>query len=231
MSRSEQTRGELPGEVRPVLAYRIVHLDNLEVLASRGHLHAPNHAPDDGRSYRAIHDQSIQARRGDRPVPCGPGGRIGDYVSFYLGPRSPMLYRIAQGEVPGYDGGQREVIYLVTSLERLGELDLRFVFTDGHSLASITRWYEDPTELRGPEWDWESIYAEYWFDRDDDPDRQRRKQAELLVHEGVPWEGLVGIATHDPEAADLVTRTLRAVAAEGPGSASLHVKPKPEWYY
>lgn len=142
-----------------------------------------------------------------------------------------MLYRISKNEVPGHEGGQNEVIYLVTSIERLRELGLRFVFTDGHSLATITRWFEDPAELTAPDWDWDSIRARFWFDRDDDPDRQRRKQAELLVHEGVPWEALVGIATLDSDSAERVQKTLQDLAAAGLEPAQPYVKPKPEWYY
>lgn len=168
----------------PTLAFRILHVDNLELVVRRGGLHAPAHAPANGLVYRAIHDQAIQARRGRWQVPCGPGGQITDYVSFYLGPRSPLLYRIWKNQVGGYQEGQRPVIYLVTSVEKLQELEVSFVFTDGHSLAAMTGWFDDPAHLT--DLPWEDIRADFWFDTPEDPDRGRRKQAELLVHEFVP---------------------------------------------
>ena len=126
-----------PARPRPTLIYRIVHIDNLATLARRGYVHAPASQPEDGLAYRAIHDESIRLRRGGRSVPCGPGGTVDDYVSFYLGPRSPMLYRIWKGTVP-CEGGQRSVVYLVSSVEKLQELHIPFVFSDGHGLSAIT---------------------------------------------------------------------------------------------
>lgn len=199
---------------RQTLAFRVIHLENLELIAKRGGLHAPSQAPNDGLAYRAIHDQAIQARRGSRAVPCGPGGDIADYVSFYLGARSPMLYRIWKGEVEGYSDGQRPVIYLVTSIERLQELELEFVFTDGHSLAVMTEWFEDPSALADLPWD--TIGANFWFDTPEDPDRRRRKQAELLVHRFVPWGAIVGIATIDDEVASDVSERLDRYGLEPP---------------
>lgn len=209
---------------KATLAYRILHIDNLELLARRGGLHAPAHAPADGLAYRSIHDQAIQARRGGRRVPCGPGGRVTDYVSFYLGPRSPMLYRIWKNEVVGYEDGQRPVVYVVTSVERLQELGLDFVFTDGHSLAELTEWFDDSTRL--VDLPWNDIEADFWFDTPEDPDRGRRKQAELLVHEFVPWEAVVGISAIDDEMVTEVSRRLKASGLEPP-----YLKAMPRWYY
>ena len=75
----------------PTPIYRLVHVDNLDVLLRRGGLHAPNHTPNDGLSYRTIHNVDIQAERRIRTIPCGPRGTVHDYVSFYFGFLSPML--------------------------------------------------------------------------------------------------------------------------------------------
>jgi len=206
------------------LAYRILHIDNLALLVHRGGLHAPAHAPANGLVYRAIHDQAIQTKRGGWEVPCGPGGRITDYVSFYLGPRSPMLYRIWKNQVMGYEEGQRPVVYLVTSVKKLQELELDFVFTDGHSLATMTEWFDDPARLA--DLPWEDIEATFWFDTPEDPDRGRRKQAELLVHQLVPWEALVGLAAIDDQMVSELSKRLQSLGVEPP-----HLKARPDWYY
>lgn len=46
-------------------------------------------------------------------MPLPPGGFLNDYVPFYLGPRSPMLYRISRHQP------QFEIIYLLNNSERL----------------------------------------------------------------------------------------------------------------
>jgi len=61
--------------------------------------------------------QHIKDRRARKRVPAGPGGTVADYVPFYFAPRSPMLYAITRGLVPGYDGGQSSVVHLVTSTD------------------------------------------------------------------------------------------------------------------
>ena len=207
----------------PTLIYRIVHVDNLAPFVRRGYLHAPADSPEDGLPYYPIHDESIRVRRGGRSIPCGPGGTVDEYVSFYLGPRSPMLYRIAKGTVR-CEGGQRSVVYLVSSVEKLNELGLRFVFSDGHGLSAITRWYEDPEAL--DRLDWEQIQSRFWFDTEEDPDRCRRKQAELLVHGAVPWPALLGVAVLDEEMQAEVEARLRGEVETMP-----YVKVRPDWYY
>jgi ssDNA thymidine ADP-ribosyltransferase DarT-like protein len=207
----------------PTLIYRIVHVDNLLTLARRGRLDAPSCFPADGLHYRPIHDESIRLRRGGRHVPCGPGGTVGDYVSFYLGPRSPMLYRIWKGTVP-CEGGQGSIVYLVSSVERLQELKLRFVFSDGHGLSAITRWYDDPANLS--QLDWEAILSHYWFDTEEDPDRGRRKQAELLVHRSLPWEALLGVAVIDEGVRVDVAARLQSFLETTP-----YVRVRRDWYY
>ena len=47
-----------------------------------------------------------------------PRLRRADYVPFYFGPKSPMLYAIKQGKVEGYQG-QREIVYLVAAAEEI----------------------------------------------------------------------------------------------------------------
>jgi ssDNA thymidine ADP-ribosyltransferase, DarT len=208
---------------RPTLVYRIVHIDNLATLARRGGLHSPKQCPDDGLPYRAIHDESIRLRRGARPIGCGPGGTVDDYVSFYLGPRSPMLYRIWKKQVPGCEEGQRPVVYLVSSVERLEDLGLRYVFSDGHGLMRLTTWSDDPGLL--DQLDWQAIYAQQW-QLPEDPDLSRRKQAELLVHGFLPWNALLGIAVVEPAVGREVKERLNEVGVD-----IFALKTRPDWYY
>jgi hypothetical protein len=192
------------------------------LLGQRGGVHAPACAPADGLVYRGIHDQSIRVRRGSRPIPCGPGGSVDEYVSFYFCIRSPMLYRIQHDAALRPVGGPDDLVYLVSSVERVLELGLRFVFSDGHGLQELTNWYDDVAALGGLDWD--AIDQSYWRS-ESDPDLARRKQAEFLVHRFLPLGGLLGIACRSEAVVGLVRSRL------GAPHASLSVTAKPDWYY
>lgn len=170
----------------PTPIYRIIHVDNLEPCIYRGALCAPNHTPDDGLPYRAIHNVEIQNVRRARTIPCGPRGVVHDYVAFYFGPRSPMLYQLHTGWVDGYDEGQSSIVYLVSSVQAVREANASFVFSDGHGVAAYTSWFDKLDDMSNLDWD--TVYCDLWRDTVDDMDRQRRKQAEFLVHRRCDWE-------------------------------------------
>jgi len=177
---------------QPTPIYRLMHLDNLPVCLERGGMHAPNHVPNDGLVYRTIHNIEIQQVRRQRAIPCGPCGSVHDYVSFYLGPRSPMLLQLHTGRVEGYREGQAPLIYAVSTVQAIISARLGFVFSDGHGIAFFTKWFDNVSKL--VEVDWDMVYADYWADNVDDMDRQRRKQAEFLVHRFCPWDVVTRIA-------------------------------------
>jgi hypothetical protein len=174
---------------QPTPIYRIVHVDCLATLLARGVLHAPNFTPSDGLPYRTIHDTSVQASRRVKPVPCGPGGTVHDYLPFYFGARSVMLFKLKTGQVAGYAEGQQPLIYLVSTAQAVAAAGNGFVFTDGHGLANFTQWLTDLARLDAI--DWPLLAAQYWNDTPQDNDRQRRKQAEFLVWQSLDW-GLIG---------------------------------------
>ena len=146
---------------RPTPIYRILHIDNLAVILDCGGMHAPNHPPEAVCDYRAIHNVDIQKVRRQRPIPCGPGGTVHDYVAFYFGPRSPMLLQLHTGR-EGYDEGQAPLIYAVSTVETIGQAGLEFVFSDGHGIAAFTQWFDDLNDMGKVDWD--MAYADYWAD-------------------------------------------------------------------
>lgn len=168
----------------PTPIYRLIHVTNLDTLLRRGAIHAPGACPNDGLPYVGIHSAQTQADRGGTLVPCGPGGVIYDYVGFYFGPRSPMLYRIHTGwNVRQID--QSNLVYLVSSAQAVAEAGLGVVLTDRHSLARVAAFYDRIDRLA--EIDFDAAYAHQWNDTADHPDRQEKKQAEFLVHRSMPW--------------------------------------------
>ena len=209
----------------PTWLYRLVHVDNLSMLLTRGALHAPNHCPVDGLGYRTIHDAAVQANRHVQAIPCGPRGTVHDYLPFYFGPLSVMLLNLKSGRVHGYAEGQAPLIYLLTTVQVVQQSGARFVFSDGHGLARFTNWFDDPARLN--EVDWGLVGARYWADKPEDNDRQRRKQAEFLVWQSLDWSLVRGIAVFDAA----VQHRVHAILNRFPTRAQPQVLPKPDWYY
>lgn len=208
----------------PTPIYRMVHIDNLPTLLTRGALHAPNHVPSDGLSWRPIHATQTQTDRGQKAVPCGPGGIILDYVGFYFGPRSPMLYRVHTGHgVAKID--QADIVYLVSSAQAVRAAGAGFTFYNGHSLAAYSKPFADLARLS--EVDWAAVHLVYWNDTPDDMDRQRRKQAEFLVHRSMNWGLIERVAVHSPT----VKARVEAVLAAHPQRPSPPVACERSWYY
>ncbi|MCC6955081.1 MAG: DUF4433 domain-containing protein [Deltaproteobacteria bacterium] len=209
----------------PTPIFRMVHVENLATLLERQGLHSPNNQPNDGRPYRVIHDVEMQAKRQVRSLPCGPRGVIHDYVSFYFGPRSPMLLRLQTGRVQGYTGDQTPIIYLVSSVERIREMGVPFIFSNGHGVAYFTGWFDNEADLHKV--DWEAVYAKRWNDTLEDMDRERRKQAEFLVHRFCAWEAVERIAVVNPQMKTFVETILAAAAPH----LTRPVEVRADWYY
>lgn len=209
----------------PTWLYRLVHVDNLATLLARDSLHAPHSTPTDGLSYHPIHNVSVQESRHVKPIPCGPGGMIHDYVPFYFGPLSVMLLNFKTGRVPGYSEGQAPLIYLLTTAQAIQQAGCRFVFSDGHGLAGFTHWYDDLAKL--DQVDWDIVGARYWSDQPDDNDRKRRKQAEFLVWQSLDWTLIRGIAVLNSS----MKQQVEGILDQFPQRLRPKVAVKANWYY
>ena len=209
----------------PTPILRIIHIDNLQILLRRQALHAWNHTPKDGLVYRTIHDVEVQEKRHLRCVRRGPGGVIHDYVSFYFGPLSPMMLKLKTGQVSGYDEGQEPLIYLHSHAQAVQRAGLGFVLSDGHGLANFTQWFDDLADLGKVDWD--MVGQRYWADTIEDNDRQRRKQAEFLVHRTMPLELIHEIVVLNQP----MKASVEAILGQFPGVHQPPVTIRPAWYY
>lgn len=89
---------------------------------------------------------------------------------------------------------------------------------------SYTTFYDDLESL--PEAiDWEIMKADYWNDTLEDGDRKRRRQAEFLVYQRVPWSLIRGIGVHNETVQGKVNRILKKL-----GTTS-DVRVLPNYYY
>jgi ssDNA thymidine ADP-ribosyltransferase, DarT len=177
---------------QPTYLYHITHFDNLRAMIADGGLRTCGELRRTRTGYKDIAYSTLQDRRAQTLVPCGAKGTLHDYVPFYFAPRSPMLYAISRGIVPGYTEGQRPVVYLVTTAQAIQQAGLSFVFTDGHGIMQFSSFYDDLTQLH--QVDWQIMRERMWRDTVADPDRKRRRQAEFLVHQFVPWSLISSIA-------------------------------------
>ena len=209
----------------PTPIFRFIHVDNLPFCLERGGINAPNFESENGIIYKTIHNLEIQHIRRVMHIPCGPGGVIHDYVSFYFGYLSPMLLQLHTGRVAGYAEGQTPIIYLKTTAQTIAQSGAGFVFSDGHGIAHYTEWFDTLDDL--DKVDWEMVYQQYWSDNVDDMDRQRRKQAEFLVHRFCDWSLIRGIAVIDSGMRERVEEIFSSYAPVMARSVEI----RRDWYY
>lgn len=204
----------------PVYIYRIVHRDNLQIFIDEDKLLSPNRATNP--NYIPIGETDLIRQRGTKDITIDPFGEMRDYIAFYFGTRSPMLYCIYHG----YDVQQRpqnEIIYLVSSIETLDSHACKYVFTDGHSFAALSQFFNDKQDLR--QIDWNAVRLKRWYNTEDDPDRKRRKEAECLIYQEMPLSAIIGIGVYNQEAFDYIIKVM------SDNKISIPVRIKPEWYY
>ena len=200
-------------------------MDCLPTVLQRGGLHAANHCPADGLPYRTIHNVEIQGQRHILTIPCGPGGTLHDYVPFYFGYLSPMLLQLKTGRVTGYDEGQEPLVYLKSTVQAVEQAGLGYVFSDGHGIAAFTEWFDDANRLDTV--DWNMVYQRYWRDEVSDMDRQRRKQAEFLIHQSCPWALVQEIGVVNTQMKTRVEEVLNEFDADLHKVVNVHGG----WYY
>ena len=202
------------------LIWRIVHRDNLPWVLDNG-LHCANSgvlSP----TYVNIGNADLIDKRRHRQVPIAPGGTLADYVPFYFTPFSVMMKNIHSG----WGVQQRrneEIVILVSSLHRIQELGLPFAFTNAHAYPDWTNYYDDLAQLGEIDW---GLLQRRDFKRDaDDPRKMERYQAEALIHQHLPVQGLLGIVCYTE---DLKQRIEQEIQAR---NLNLPVYARTGWYF
>lgn len=199
----------MPGTVpQTIWLYRITYFENLPHILLHG-LTTAGHANADP-SFVGIGDNTLIAVRKSKVVPVAPGGQLSEYVPFYLGAHSPMLLQIKTGNQGVRKRPQGEIIYLISSVEKLQNAGCDFCFTDGHAREGITKFYTAPADF--DKVDWDMVKEVKWANTDEDFDRKRRKQAEVLVKNHVPVDCIEAIVVYDNQR---VTFAKQAVASAG----------------
>ncbi|MCB9230384.1 MAG: DUF4433 domain-containing protein [Bacteroidia bacterium] len=184
----------------PLYLFRMTHVQNVPHALEHGLWTAAS--PNANPGYIPIGDSEIIHARKAMPIHVPSGGTLSDYIPFYFGARSPMLYIIKKGfhfvkKIP-----QSEIVYLVVPFENVKNSGVEWCFTDGNARDYSSRHFSEETQLE--ELDWEVINSQDWKNREDDMDRKRRKQAEFLVKEHVPAACISHIIVYDENTAKFV---------------------------
>lgn len=176
-------------------AFRLTHIDNIPYIKQCGLVRADSFMRDP--NYVSIGDSQVIGIRASRDV---KGYHLSEYIPFYLGPRSPMLYVIQHG----YNGVARveaeNIVYCVIRLDDLINSDIDCMFTDGHALSAFTSFYQKNKLLLIDEVvNYDDVYSSQW-DLENDLDLKRRKEAELLVKSDLGPQYIRGFVVYNEKA-------------------------------
>lgn len=185
-------------------------MENIPHMLEHGitHKNSPNANP----HFKPIGDSSLIDYRKNKTVIISDGKVgfdttntivLGDYIPFYFGLRTPMLYVVQKGGnfVP-HPTPAENIVYCVSSVQRIIDEKLTFFFSDGHATNGLSKFYSkakvsDIKDLI----DFEAANAKYWKD-ENDLDLKRRKEAEFLVKEDIPASCILGFACYNDQAKD-----------------------------
>lgn len=202
--------------------YHITHVENLAEIIADGALFSEQHLLRGGRAPVVIGMDRIKERRLRKKVHCHPHLAVGDFVPFYFCPRSIMLYVIEKRHSElSYRGGQREIVHLVSDVEKAVAAAKRqaWAFTDGNASTAYTGFYNDLQRLEDVI-DWNAVNATSWAD----PAIKDKKQAEFLVAELFPWSAITAIGVFDRS----IQQRVSAILGKASGPA---VSVQRSWYY
>jgi len=201
--------------------FRIIHYKNLNYILKNG-IFCCN-SPHQSSNYIPIGDKALISSRGLKEVPISPFGVLNDYIPFYFGFHSPMLYKIYKGTVDNIKCSQSTVIYLISSVEEIITNKLEFVFTDRHAYQQYANFFNDINGLN--KLDWNVIKAKNWANNIQDNDRMSRKQAEFLVYNFLPVNCIINIGVYNKTTLKIVETVIKQ------NNLNIPVSFKPDWYY
>lgn len=178
-----------------VYAYRLTHIENIPHILQAGLVHSDS--PKASSKYVPIGDNAIIQIRHNGLY---KGYRLSDYIPFYFGPRSRMLYVIQNGFNGVTKVAPEDIVYCVLKIEVVIEQGWDCIFTDGHAVTEITQFYtkKDLPNLNNII-KIEDVYAKYWSD-ENDLDLSRRRQAELLIKDEILPQYIAGYFVYNEEA-------------------------------
>jgi hypothetical protein len=130
--------------------FRIAHVDCVPWVLEHG-LHCRSSRTQDP-NYVNIGSAALIDKRAHKTVPLPPGGTLSDYVPFYFTPYSIMMYNIHTGYGGITRRENKDIVIFVSSLRKIAELGVPFLFTDQHAYAAGTEFFDDLADLSRVDW-------------------------------------------------------------------------------
>jgi hypothetical protein len=207
----------MPHDPRTTAIYHITDVANLPAILAAGGLFSDEAIG--ALPHQVIGYAHIKVRRmTEYRVPCCGNKFVGEFVPFYFCPRSPMLFTVNKGSVPGRPAGcQKDIVHLVSDVQSGIDIGRKWAISDGNAGAAYTSFHGSLDGL--DQLDWNAIRARDWRGL------THQKMAEFLVEHSVPWTSITQIACYDQRVFQMVS-SLVANSAHRPSVAV-----KPEWYY
>lgn len=176
-------------------------------------------APD----WVTIGNEELIGRRGHRQVPLAPGGVLNDYIPFYFTPFSPMLYNIHTGRGEVRRVSNTDIVILVSSMHKVAEQGLPYVFTDRHAYPVTANYYNALHSLHEIDW---PLLQQRNFERDpENPEKVERYQAEALIYRHMPISALLGAVCYTTQVQQELQEQAEGLAVQ------LDIRCLPGWYF
>jgi len=194
---------QMQSQYNKIPVFRLTHIENIPHILKYGitHRKSINKNPNYKRiGLKSLIDKretlniKVQTENQDKKV------LLSNYIPFYFGNKSPMLYMIQNGyHVEKIE--PEKVVYCVCRLNSFIDNDFNFYFTDGHPVTPFSKIYNNTRVNEIKELlDFEAINADYWANTFDDNDIKRRKEAELLVKGDIPFSLISGFVVYNENA-------------------------------
>jgi ssDNA thymidine ADP-ribosyltransferase, DarT len=192
----------------------MTHIENISHILQYGITHSTS--PNANPTFVPIGDRSLINKRSSFTL--DNDRRLGEYIPFYFGCRMPMLFVIQNGYNMVTPTPAENIVYCVSSVQRVIDQKLEFVFTDGHAVDSFsTQFTENDVENIESVIDMVAIKAMYWKN-ENDLDLKRRKEAEFLILGDIKPDAILGYIAFSQSAKDLMV-------SFGANEPLVHVKP------
>ena len=204
------------------LIFRITHRDNVPWILQHG-LHCRNSGNKDA-NYHEIGNPELISKRSHREVVMPPGGTLSDYIPFYFTPHSPMLLNIKTGYGGMKATPMSEIVILVSSLRKVAELGLPFLFSDRHAYLQTAQFFSELSNLKD-NIDWKILQERDFKRVPDDPGKFERYQAEALIYRRLPADALLGMVCKTQQTKEFLDE------AQKPLGISLKTVLRPDWYF
>ncbi len=181
--------------------YRITHIENIPHILENGITRKDS--PKANKNYENIGDVSLISTRNEKQVIVDNGKqgygdvtiKLGDFIPFYFGYRMPMLFVIQKG----YNGVTRQfpenIVYCVSTVQKIIEAGLEFYFTDGHAINQLSSCYDSTmADSINEIIDFKATKASDWTAT---RDLKRKKEAEFLISGDIPAKCLAGFICYN----------------------------------